>query len=157
MGGEKEGLWLVRTCGWVVEWLPVFYFLTWMVFKSVCLSNSLNYTFVLCDFSLSILYSTMRSIFFYPLFLKVNNTLSNQVEDGLEDGIPRWLSGKESSCQWMRWGLIPGSGGFCGGGNGNPFPYSWLKKSPWTEEPGRLQSMGSWRIGQMAPHSSTFA
>ena len=67
----------------------MFYFLTWMVFKSVCLSNSLNYTFVLCDFSLSILYSTMRSIFFYPLFLKVNNTLSNKVEDGLEDGLPR--------------------------------------------------------------------
>ena len=72
----------------------MFYFLTRIVFKSVYLSNSLKYTFVLCDFSLSILYSTMRSIF-YNLFLKVNNTLSNQVEDGL----PRWLSGKESACQ----------------------------------------------------------
>ena len=33
-------------------------------------------------------------------------------------------------------------------------------KIPWTEEPGRLQSMGSLRVGHekaMAPHSSTLA
>ena len=35
-------------------------------------------------------------------------------------------------------GLIPGSGRSPGGGNGNPFQYSWLEKSPWTEEPGGL-------------------
>ena len=29
-----------------------------------------------------------------------------------------------------------------GEGNGNPLQYTW--KIPWTEEPGRLQSMGSW-------------
>ena len=32
-------------------------------------------------------------------------------------------------------------------GNGNPFQYSCLE-TPWTEEPGGLQSMGSKRVGQ---------
>ena len=34
-----------------------------------------------------------------------------------------------------------------GEGNGNPLQYSCLEKIPWTEEPGRLQSMGSLRVG----------
>ena len=33
-----------------------------------------------------------------------------------------------------------------GEGNGTPLQYSCLE-IPWTEEPGRLQSMGSWRVG----------
>ena len=42
-------------------------------------------------------------------------------------------------------GLIPRSGRSPGERNGNPFLYScW--EIPWTEEPGRLQSMGSKRI-----------
>ena len=43
-------------------------------------------------------------------------------------------------------GLIPGSGRFPGGGHGNPLQYSCLEKSPWTEEPGGPQSMGSQRV-----------
>ena len=43
-------------------------------------------------------------------------------------------------------GLIPASGRCPGGGNGNPLQYSCLE-IPWTEEPGRLQSMGSLRVG----------
>ena len=39
-------------------------------------------------------------------------------------------------------GLIPGSGRFPGGGNGNSFQYL-AKKILWTEEPGGLQSMES--------------
>ena len=39
-------------------------------------------------------------------------------------------------------GLIPGSGRSPGGGHGNPLQYSCLK-NPWTEEPARLQSIGS--------------
>ena len=43
-------------------------------------------------------------------------------------------------------GLVPGSGRFPGEGNGNPLQYSsW--KIPWKEEPGRLQTMGSLRVG----------
>ena len=33
-----------------------------------------------------------------------------------------------------------------GEGNGTPLQYSCLE-NPWTEEPGRLQSMGSLRVG----------
>ena len=43
-------------------------------------------------------------------------------------------------------GSIPESGRFPGGGNGNPLQYSCLG-NPRTEESGRLQSMGSHRVG----------
>ena len=43
-------------------------------------------------------------------------------------------------------GWIPGSGRSPGEGNGNPLQYSCLE-IPWTEEPGRLQTMGSQRVG----------
>ena len=39
---------------------------------------------------------------------------------------------------------IGGAGLIPGGGNGNPLHYSCMG-NPWTEEPGRLQSMGSQR------------
>ena len=43
-------------------------------------------------------------------------------------------------------GSIPGLGRSPGEGNGTPLQYScW--KIPWTEEPGRLQSVGSQRVG----------
>ena len=44
-------------------------------------------------------------------------------------------------------GSIPGSGKFPREGNGNPLQYSCLE-IPWTEEPGRLQFMGSQRVGR---------
>ena len=43
-------------------------------------------------------------------------------------------------------GLIPESGRSPGGGNGNPLQCSCLG-NPMDEEPGRLQSMGSLRVG----------
>ena len=43
-------------------------------------------------------------------------------------------------------GSIPGSGRSPGEGNGNPLQCSCLE-NPWTEEPVRLQSMGSKRVG----------
>ena len=43
-------------------------------------------------------------------------------------------------------GLIPGLGICPGEGNGNTLQYSCLEKIPWTEEPGRLQFMGSQRV-----------
>ena len=43
-------------------------------------------------------------------------------------------------------GSIPGSGRSPGGGNHNPISLlAW--KTPWTEEPGRLPSMGSQNSG----------
>ena len=43
-------------------------------------------------------------------------------------------------------GEFPGSGRSPGGGTGNP-PSSLAWKIQWTEEPGRLQAMGSERVG----------
>ena len=60
-------------------------------------------------------------------------------------GLPRWLSSKESICNAGTigdLGSIPGSGRSPGGGHGNPLQYSCLR-IPWTKEPGGLQSMGS--------------
>ena len=56
-------------------------------------------------------------------------------------GFPQWLSSKESA-------YSAGASGFNSwvGGNGNPLQYSCLE-NPWTEEPGRLQSMWSQRVG----------
>ena len=42
-------------------------------------------------------------------------------------------------------GLIPGSGRSPGGGNANPLKCILAWRIPWTEEPGRLQSIGSQR------------
>ena len=39
-------------------------------------------------------------------------------------------------------GSIPGSGGSPGGGHGNPLQFFFAWRIPWTEEPGRLQSVG---------------
>ena len=55
---------------------------------------------------------------------------------------PGGSEGKESACNAGDLGLIPGSGKSPGEENGNPLStLAW--KIPWTEEPGRLQSMGS--------------
>ena len=42
-------------------------------------------------------------------------------------GLPRWLSGKESTCKAGDTSLIPGSGRSPGEENGNPLQYSCLK------------------------------
>ena len=54
-------------------------------------------------------------------------------------GLPPWLSGKESACQWRR--LAGDKGSISGpgrspGGNGNPRQYSWLENS---------MDRGTWR------------
>ena len=55
-------------------------------------------------------------------------------------------------------GSIPGWERSPGGRNGNPLKYSSLK-IPWTEDPGRLQSMGSQRLrhDQVAEHVHEWA
>ena len=70
------------------------------------------------------------------------------------NGFPGGSDGKESVCIAGDPGLFPGLRG-PGGGHGNPLQYSCLAnpmdkrawRIPWTEEPGRLQSMGSQRLG----------
>ena len=59
---------------------------------------------------------------------------------------PGGLDGKVSAYKVGDLGSIPGLGRFPGEGNGSPLQYScW--KIPWTEEPGRFQSMGLQRAG----------
>ena len=61
---------------------------------------------------------------------------------------PGGSDGKESACNAGDLGSIPGLGRSPGGGHGNLLQYSCPDgESPWTEEPGRLQSMGSQRVG----------
>ena len=63
--------------------------------------------------------------------------------------LPWLLSGQESVCNAgdaRDMGSNPGSGRSPGGGNGNLLHIlAW--RIPWTEEPGRLQFMGSQRVG----------
>ena len=61
-------------------------------------------------------------------------------------GFPDSSVGKESACNAEDVGLIPESERSPGEGNGNPLQHSCLE-NPWTEEPDRLQSMGSQRVG----------
>ena len=60
-------------------------------------------------------------------------------------GFPGGSDGKESSCNVGVLGLILGSGRSPGEGNATHSSLlAW--RIPWTEEPGRLQSMGSQRV-----------
>ena len=59
---------------------------------------------------------------------------------------PGGSDGKASVYNAGDLGSIPGSGRSPGEGNGTPLQYSCLK-IPWTEEPGRPQSMGWQRVG----------
>ena len=60
-------------------------------------------------------------------------------------GLPRWLSGKESACNAGDTGSILRSGRSPGEGNGNPHQYSCLG-NPMDRGARRLQFMGSQRV-----------
>ena len=61
--------------------------------------------------------------------------------------IPGGSVNKESTSNAADPGSIPGLGRSLGEGNSYPLQYSCLSSIPWTEEPGRLQSVGSQRVG----------
>ena len=61
-------------------------------------------------------------------------------------GFPCSSDGKESACNEVGLGSIPGLGRSPGGGHGNSLQYSCLK-NPMTEKPGGLQSIESQRVG----------
>ena len=61
----------------------------------------------------------------------------------MEMGFPDDSDDKESDCSVGDLGLILGSGRSPGEGNGYLLQYSCLKNSPWKQEPGGPQSMGS--------------
>ena len=66
--------------------------------------------------------------------------------DGAQLGLPGGSDGKESACDARGRSSISGLGRPLGEGSGNPLPYL-ASRLPWTEEPGRLQSMGLQRVG----------
>ena len=60
-------------------------------------------------------------------------------------GSPGGSDGKESPCNAVNWGSLPGSERSPGEGNGNSLQhFAW--RILWTEEPGGLQSVGSQRV-----------
>ena len=60
-------------------------------------------------------------------------------------GLPWWLRSKESACNAGYLDLIPGLGRSPGEGMATHSSiFAW--RSPWTEEPGGLQSIGSQRV-----------
>ena len=61
-------------------------------------------------------------------------------------GFPGGSDGKESACHVRDLVLIPGLGRSPGGGHGKPLSVL-PGESPWTEEPGKLQSMASQIFG----------
>ena len=61
----------------------------------------------------------------------------------LLQGFPGGSDSKESICNVRDLGSIPGLGRSARGGAWQPTPVFLPGESPWTEEPGRLQSMGS--------------
>ena len=69
------------------------------------------------------------------------------------EGFPGGSDGKESAfnagdsaSKAGDLGSIPGLGRSTGGGHGNPLQYSCPGESPWTEDPGGPQSIGSQRV-----------
>ena len=64
----------------------------------------------------------------------------------LGSGLPWWPTGEESTCNAGDPGSVPGSGRSPEEGSDNPLQHScW--RIPCTKEQGRLQSMGSQRVG----------
>ena len=62
-------------------------------------------------------------------------------------GLPRWLGGKESTCQCRKHGFYPGSERSPGGGHGNPLQYSC---------PENPMDRGAWQAtGSMVSESQT--
>ena len=79
----------------------------------------------------------MYDSFSGSLFMSALASLShfNLYHSSRHVGLPRWLSGKESTCQCRRCGFDPWVRKTPGVGNGNPLQYSCLENSmdrrPW--------------------------
>ena len=63
------------------------------------------------------------------------------------EGFPGGSDGKESACNAGDLGLVSGLGKITWRKEWLPTPVFLSGIIPWTEEPGRLQSMGSQRVG----------
>ena len=91
--------------------------------------------------------SFLRTEMIFDLFVILFQALS--IRHRVSGDFPGNTSSKEPACQCRghkRHGLILALGRAPGGRHGNPLQYfAW--RTPWTEEPGRLQSIGSQRVG----------
>ena len=86
-----------------------------------------------------LLYFRMKEICKYILVGVFAFKVEEQVETKKTRGLPRWLHGKDSTCQYRDVGdvgLIPRLRRYPGVGNGNPFQYSCLENS---------MDRGAWR------------
>ena len=64
-----------------------------------------------------------------------------------DQGLPRWLNGRESTCQCRGRGFDPWVGKISWRMEWLPTPvFLHGESTPWTEEPGGLQSLGSQRV-----------
>ena len=61
--------------------------------------------------------------------MEKNSLCANKGQVGCDQGVSRWLSGKESTCNAGDGGLIPGSGRSLEEGNGYPLQCSCLENS----------------------------
>ena len=82
-----------------------------------------------CDTTIKLLSDTRNTINLVPIATTIGDPDS-----------------KESACYAGDQGSDPGSRRSPGEGNGYPLPIL-ASKTPWAEEPGRLQSMGPQRVG----------
>ena len=96
----------------------------------------------------------LLAFFYFFLSLLIENVNDSQCEiqkcvrkSHIKLGFPGGSDSKASACNSGDSGLIPGLGRSLGEGNSYPLQYSCLSNIPWTEEPGRLQSVGSQRVG----------
>ena len=91
--------------------------------------------------------SFLRTEMIFDLFAILFQALS--IRHRASGDFPGDTSGKERACQCRghkRRGLILASWRSPGEGHGNPLQY-FACRTPWTEEPGGLQSIGSQRVG----------
>ena len=138
-------------CHEVME-LDAMIFAFWMLSFKPTFSLS-SFTFIKRLYSSSLL-STIRVL--SPAYLRLVIDISPDnldsslcfIQPGISHDVlcfPQWLSGKESACQCrtcQRPGFSPCIGKFPWRKKWQPTPIFLPGKIPWTEEPGRLQSMG---------------
>ena len=79
----------------------------------------------------------------YDIVKFQNKNYKNRMKVTRLTGFPGGSVSKESTCHAGDLGSVPGLGGSPGRGHGSPLFLP--GESPWTEEPGGLQSMGSQR------------
>ena len=87
----------------------------------------------------------MQNLGSYSESTEPNLCFNNTPTHTHQVGFPGGSDGKEPVCNARDTGLILGSGRSHGEGNDYPI-FAW--RIPWTDEPGRLQSLGSQRVEQ---------